>query len=326
MRTLVAGHLCLDLFVQSETAPGQEPGRLYDVGALRPRLGGAVATTGSALSELGVPVSVAATVGEDELAQVLSGLLDRAGIDLARITTVPGPTSYSIVIQPPGLDRTFWHCSGANESFTGADLDLSGIDVLHVGYPSLLPGLLADEGRALTTLLTRAREQGVITSLDLAVVDERRAQETSYAALLGRWLPLVDVLSPSLDDLNSALGWELRPDPDGLVTAARRLVELGTQIAAVTGGNQGIAVDTQSSLDSIPLPALHPGATFVPSAPARRVVTTTGAGDVATAGLLSGLIHGAGITGAARQAVDVAARHVAGDPLTAAEPIRQGDQ
>lgn len=315
MRVLVAGHLCLDLFVSSEASLGQEPGRLYDVGALVPRLGGAVATTGGALQALGISVAAAATVGEDDFAGLLTTLLTRTGMDSGRITHAPKPSSYSIVIQPSGQDRTFWHCSGANDCFTGADLDLTGVGLLHIGYPSLLPGLLADRGRALTDLLLRARGRGIVTSLDLAVVDERSTRRVSYSDLLARWLPLVDILTPSVDDLTSALAWDLTPDPEGLALAARRLIDLGAGIAAVTGGSRGLAFDTQPSIEPIGLPNLHPGPGFAPGSPVRQVVTTTGAGDVATAGLLAGLIQGLGIPAAAGLAVDVAARHVAGRPL-----------
>ncbi|NNG21051.1 carbohydrate kinase family protein [Naumannella sp. ID2617S] len=236
MRVLVAGHLCIDLFVELNDQPGLEAGHLYDVGAMTPRLGGAVATTGEALRTLGLDVAAAATVGDDHLAVVLTQLLEQAGMDTSQLSRTHLPSSYSIVAQPPGRDRTFWHCTGANDAFTGAELDLDGIDLLHVGYPSLLPGLLADGGEALTALLTRAREQGIVTSVDLAV-------------------------------------------------------------------------------DQLALPGVRPTREFVPTVPARRIVTTTGAGDIATAGLLHGLCTGAEVREAAEGAVRVAARHVAGDPL-----------
>lgn len=315
MRVLVAGHLCIDLFVELDDQPGLEAGHLYDVGAMTPRLGGAVATTGEALRTLGLDVAAAATVGDDHLAVVLTQLLEQAGMDTSQLSRTHLPSSFSIVAQPPGRDRTFWHCTGANDAFTGAELDLDGIDLLHVGYPSLLPGLLADGGEALTVLLTRAREQGIVTSVDLAVVDPRQAGSIPYAELLARWLPLIDVLSPSLDDLTSALGWELEADPAGLADAAERLVGMGVGVAAVTGGQCGIAVCTGDRVDQLALPGVRPTREFVPTVPARRIVTTTGAGDIATAGLLHGLCTGAGVREAAEGAVRVAARHVAGDPL-----------
>ncbi len=69
-------------------------------------------------------------------------------------------TSYSVVVQPPGADRVFWHHTGANATYDGAGLDVSGLDLLHLGYPALLPALLTDGGAPLAALLGRARAAG----------------------------------------------------------------------------------------------------------------------------------------------------------------------
>ena len=39
------------------------------------------------------------------------------------------------------------------------------------------------------------------TSVDFATVDEARSADHPWPDLLRRWLPLIDVLTPSLDDL-----------------------------------------------------------------------------------------------------------------------------
>ena len=65
------------------------------------------------------------------------------------IVSDPEVTSYTIVISPPGHDRSFLHCPGANETFTAADVpyeQLAGVRLFHFGYPPLMPRMYADGG------------------------------------------------------------------------------------------------------------------------------------------------------------------------------------
>lgn len=205
MTVIVAGHLCVDLTPAFAHEPSLQPGTLVDVGPLGVRLGGAVANTARALRALGVAVTVSAAVGDDALAPIVGEQLLDEGLAHARLHVVEGSaTSYSVVVEAPGRDRTFWHHPGANDAFTGADLDLAGASLLHVGYPSLLQSLSRDAGAALVRLFERARAAGVTTSLDLAVVDPAGpAASVDWMLLLDRVLPLTDVASPSADDLRS---------------------------------------------------------------------------------------------------------------------------
>lgn len=324
MRVLVAGHLCLDFFPALDDIPGHEPGELYRVGPMPVRLGGAVSTTGAALRALGVDIALAAAVGDDALAGLQRELLAQRGLDDSRMSRVAAPTSYSLVLQPPGADRTFWHHAGSNELFNGADLDLDGIDVLHLGYPNLLPALLADDGRPLRELCDRAHERGILTSVDLAVLDAGdRDRPERWEAFFATTGPAIDILTPSVDDLRSALGWTVRADPDGLAEAAQRMLDNGIAVIMVTGGTAGLHVaatgdaDRLAGLPVLPQLAAAAGESHhVPAAEVTQISGTTGAGDTATAGFLAALIGGAGLVEAGVRAATLAARHVAGQPLT----------
>ena len=157
-RTVVAGHVCVDLAPRLETLPRSTPGDLELVGPLGMTPGGCVSNTGGMLAELGAPVEVVGDAGDDELGRTLVRLLTTRGVDTDGIRLLPGrSTSYSVVVQPTGLDRSFWHHAGANAEFDGAAIDLADAGLLHLGYPQLLPALAADKGAGLHALLSRAR-------------------------------------------------------------------------------------------------------------------------------------------------------------------------
>lgn len=298
---LIAGHVCLDLAPAPPLPSGVEPGRLLEVGPLAVTAGGCVANTGRALARRGLAVGAAAAVGDDALAGVLRELLRREGLARTDLAAVAGSTSYSLVFEPAGLDRCFWHHTGANDHFTGADVAVDTARVLHLGYPPLLPAMLADDGAPIAALFGRARAAGGTTSLDLAVVDpSASAGGVDWRAVYAGVLPLTDVVSPSLDDLTSALGIR-EPYSPGLVRSlARQLVSLGAAVAAVTAGPHGPYLAT-ASRDRF---AAGPVLGRLPSAwwdvdlhvepPPARVLTTNGAGDASSAGLLAALLAGGG--------------------------------
>jgi sugar/nucleoside kinase (ribokinase family) len=320
---LVAGHLCIDITPELSHVPQLAPGQLYEVGPAQLTLGGCVANTGLALAAAGVPTRVCATVGDDPLGDVIRRLLAEHGVDMAGVTTTAGAaTSYTIVLQVSGHDRTFWHHPGANAAFTGRDVDLDGTDILHLGYPPLLPALLEDDAAPLLNLLKEARSRQITTSLDLVVVDpQSKIAELNWRRIFTRIMPYVDIASPSIDDLTSALGIARTPDDDLVEECAQRLLEDGCAVAVVSAGARGAYVasadedrlatagDALSSVRS----AWSSAAEWIPAVPPKLVVSTTGAGDAASAGLLYGLAQGTGIRGAIRLGALFAAASIEGE-------------
>ena len=332
---VVAGHVCLDLVPELPAVPSVAAGSLTDVGGMSLRLGGCVGNVARALAELDVPLRLATAVGDDDLAPVLLGLLVRHGLD---VTGVPrlrdAGTSYSLVVEAPGLDRAFWHHVGANARFEGSQVDLEGATLLHLGYVTLLPSLYADGGRAGLELLRTARTAGVTTSIDAAVVDPRSAAAAvDWGGLVRQWLPSVDICTPSLDDLVSMR--LAGPTGGGSADAdalewARWLVAGGAAVALVTAGSDGMALATGSAQR-----LADGGRALAPHAPAWAeqalwrpagdvvVRTTTGAGDAAAAGLLCALLRGEPPGAALELAVSCAAQRVAGADRLDARPTKE---
>lgn len=316
---LVAGHVCVDL-VPGFAGPARiEPGALFDVGALGVRVGGSIANTGRVLAGLGVPVRAHGVVGADDLGRIIARQLDGIeGVTADLAVTEAHATSYSIVVQPPGEDRSFWHHTGANDAFDGSTIDPCGARLVHLGYPPLLPGIADHDGRPLASTLARVKAAGATTSLDLAVVDpDSRVGQYDWERVLAGAMPHTDILTPSLDDLTSALRMDARPGLDEEL--ADRLVAQGAGVVAISSGADGLIVRA-GSRDRLARggPVLRELAAGwadarvrVDPVPVESVETTNGAGDAASGGLLVALLHGMPPERAARYAAATAADWIA---------------
>jgi sugar/nucleoside kinase (ribokinase family) len=326
-RARIAGHICVDL-IPALAGPVPGPGHLAQAGPIEVRLGGCVASTGAALAALGAPVELVALLSDDLLGDAAATLLEGVAVDGLRVRRIAGSaTSYSVVLQPPGLDRTFVHHIGTNAAFDGRDVAVDHTDLLHVGYPQLLPRLLDDTGAGLANLLGRARADGVTTSVDFATVDPARAADHPWPALVRRWAPLIDVATPSVDDLRPAFEPVLSSSADmaDAVRLADELVRAGTAIALVTAGRAGMCLRTADAQrfhrgGRVLAGLAHTWADRQLWAPPGQTAPTrtTGAGDTAAAGFLYALLAGLTAEQAVRLAAGAAALHVSGvEPLPA---------
>ena len=341
---IVAGHVCLDLTPALASPPSIEPGRLIGVGPLAISPGGCVSNTGLALAALGVPTQLVADVGSDELGRVLVELLSASAADTSGIARLAGRvTSYSVVVDFPGRDRTFWHHVGANAAFDGSGVvdriekaargadgpasegvgDAAGgalEPILHLGYSTHLPALYAEGGAALIVLVEATRAAGAMVSLDMAeIAPASDARAVDWERLLARTLPAVDVMKASVDDLVAML-----PGRAGLgpIDWADLLVQLGAAAALVTAGADGLYLRTGSEA------RVANAARTMRTAPeewsnrelrvpslAEHVLATTGAGDVAAAGFLAGLAQGLGPAESALLSAAAAATRISGRPI-----------
>jgi len=311
-QAIVGGHLCLDiipeLFREQAGLRGlATPGSLHFIGPAVLSTGGAVANTGLALHRLGIKTRLLGKVGDDAFGKVVSGLLESVGKGLAGgvVTAAGEPTSYTVVLSPPGSDRVFLHCPGTNDTYGAADVadaGLAGGRIFHFGYPTVMRRMYSDGGEGLHDIFHRARQAKLTTSLDLAQVDRNSdAARVDWRAYFRRVLPEVDVFLPSVDEVRYMLGGDESQAVDGKLLAeiAADLLAMGPAIVAIKLGDQGLYVRTaeRGRLSSCGLAG--PGD---PSAWANRellapcflvnVAGTTGAGDCTIAGFLASLLHG----------------------------------
>jgi len=318
-RIVVAGHSCVDLIPRLPAHPSLEAGELVDIGPLAMVPGGSVVNTGQALVELGMPVEIVTTAGDDALGDHLRDHIARLSPRhvIRRVSGVG--TSYSVVLEHDGRSRTIWHHIGSATAFTGEELDPAGAELVHLGYPTALPALIADDARAFHAVLARIKASHATSSVDLSTLPASQPS-AQWPGLLHRVLPSIDVFTPSADDLVS-IGW-LAPHPttDQIADAADRLCAAGSAIVMVSDGARGAylcAADSgrlfRGGHALLPLAESWSGhRSWIPAEPVARVVTTNGAGDTASAGLLYGILNGYAPAEAGRFAATLAARRIGG--------------
>ncbi len=339
---IVAGHLCLDIIPTIHAPPSQgaallSPGKLTHIGPAALATGGAVSNTGLALHRFGITTRLMGKIGDDLFGRAILDIVGQRDPTLAEgmIVDPNSPSSYTIVISAPGFDRSFLHCSGANDTFSAADVDdkrLAGATLFHFGYPPIMRRMFEDGGQELVTLFQRVQAATIATSLDMAHVDVGApAGLVDWRALLGRVLPHVDLFLPSLDEIFFMLEPERlrkieattdKPPPavqGGLALLrglAETLLEMGAAIVGLKLGDQGIYLRTTADtarLSRVGRLALSPAwlnrellaPTFQVS-----VVGTTGAGDCAVAGFLAAVLRGLGPEAALTAAVGAGACNV----------------
>ena len=294
---VVAGHICLDVIPRMETATDLTPGTLVHVGPATMSTGGAVANTGLGLRRLGANVRLIGKVGDDGFGRIIAESL---GNDDRLIVDPAVSSSYTVVINRPGFDRTFLHCPGANDAFSPSevdDTDLLGAKILHFGYPPLMRSVFEDGGSGLADLFRRAKGGGLLTSLDMSLPDpESAAGKVDWRKFLSRVLPWVDFFCPSMDELAFML-----PDLDGVESGARRCVELGARVVMLKLGGAGIFVSASSES---PIFDWRGSSLLQPVVPT-QVVGTTGSGDATIAGFLFAIARGFDLPRAAKTAVAV---------------------
>ena len=335
---VVAGHICLDIIPALAEAPGLHPGSLVEIGPASLSTGGPVGNVGLALHRLGVPVRLMGKIGDDAFGRVLLDVLRRREPALADgMIVAPGETtSYSIVVSPPGVDRTFLHCPGANHTFGAADVPvdaLGGARILHFGYPPVMRRFYADGGVELRALLSDARGRGLVTSLDVCQPDPHgESGRVDWAGLLARALPAVDVFAPSFDELSVMLLGPRAHAPvaiGALRDVASRVLAMGPAVVALKLGDQGLYLRTSrggAALEGLcrvlglDEAAWQDREVLAPCFRASRIAGTTGAGDCTIAGLLAALLRGDDPVAAATAATAVGACSVEEPDATSGVP------
>jgi len=315
---IVAGHVCLDLipeFPADAKTNLTEPGKLLTIGPVHYSTGGAVANVGIALHKLGIATRLIGKVGNDLFGRAIIEYFKSFNSALPEniIVSDTDSTSYTIVVNPPGRDRTFWHHPGCNDSFGADDIDLTALGnarLFHFGYPPIMKRMYADNGAELVALFRKVKKAGLITSLDMASVDPNSpAGKVNWNKILDDLLPFVDIFLPSLDEILFMTDPQFfkrmsgrLPDATAIINEtllhniSSGLIKRGAAIVGLKLGSNGFYLRTAA--DGQRLSALIPDAADWTRrellSPCFQVNEkgTTGSGDCTIAGFLAAFIKG----------------------------------
>ncbi len=303
-RVIVVGNANVDVLMGPLT-PWPTPGTEVVTDRYELRVGGAAGNTGLALAALAganapeeQPFEVVGSVGDDALGRWLEGQLEGV-MELGR---VPESTALTVGLNHPDGQRTFVSYLGHLETLPVERIEAT-LEAAEAGDLLLLCGyfLLPQLRELAPSWLARARERGVVTTLDTGWPSEGWSGQVR--AELSALLPHLSAFLPNREEL---LGMMDLPDrgryePDTTLEALQRLADAGCGEAVVKLGADG---------------ALHfgPDGHATCAAPEVTVQDTVGAGDTFNAALLTAVQRGATFRTGMQAAVRAASLAVASSP------------
>lgn len=323
-QAIIAGYICLDITPDLSAIPKGDfkrlfkPGRLIQANGMFCNPGGVVSNTGLSLYRLGIPVHIIGKIGNDLYGKVLQDIIAAESMHLGHdlVVDLTLPTGFTIIINPPGFDRTFISHAGANNTFYASDLPRSILqegDLFHFGYPPLMRSIYRSGGAELISILIRARRAGLTTSLDFSLPDlTSPAGQIDWSTFLENTLPFVDLFVPSFEELlflferptferlslNSTIPFVEAAEPGLLNNLAKKVLNYGVKALLVKIGHRGVYLKTAPAerwgkggraLDS--LDSLWYDREMWAPAFQSQAISTTGAGDAAIAGFLASVLQ-----------------------------------
>ena len=248
----------------SEIPPGQGISLIDEI---RITAAGTSAGTSVDLAKLGCSVTAVGAVGNDEMGNILIGILNRYGVNTKHLARKDGvQTSGSILPIRPNGERPALHVMGSNAVFSFDDVPLDVVakaDFVHVGGFYLMPKF---DGPDTVKTLQFAKQSGAITTMDILGV-----QQENMAQKILPCMPYLDYFMPNLEEAGMITGLS---DPDQL---CQYFLDAGAKNVVLKMGERGSLILSESG-ERVRVPAFKV-----------KLVDTTGCGDAWSAGFIAGL-------------------------------------
>ncbi|CAD5141821.1 ribokinase [Microbacterium sp. Nx66] len=271
---VIVGSVTADVTTFSQRLPARGETILGDEFTLM--LGGKGANQAVAAGRSGARTSFVGCVGDDLFHDLVVDGLTAAGVDLAHLRTVPGPTGIAHIRVDASAQNDIVMVPLANAALSTEQID-EALAALAPTTSVLLTQL--ETPSALTAHITaRGREHGMTVILDPAPAAELAAEI---------WRS-IDIVTPNETEASLISGIQVT-DAASAERAGHWFLEQGVGAAVITLAGQGSCVVTAE------------GATVVPPFPV-EAVDTTAAGDAYAGYLGAALARGAALTDAVRLA------------------------
>ncbi len=254
------------------------PGRLAAQRSLEFGFGGAESNVAIGLSRLGAEVVWCGRLGVDGVGELIERELRAEGVRARVIADPEAPTGLMLKERPTaGTTRVVYYrrrSAGSRLAPTDVpDALIEGAALVHV--TGITPALSQSADDTVESVLRRARDSGVATSIDL---NYRSAlwNRVDAAARLTELVALADVVFAGDDEAAILLGWR------GVADLAAGLRALGPQEAIIKLGDRGCFAsvgDERLEVSAVPV----------------DVVDTVGAGDAFVAGYLAERLMGSSL-------------------------------
>lgn len=266
-KIVCAGGVTVDIMILPiEALP--EPGSLLAVENIEMHVGGCAANTSLDLHKLGIPVSLACKIGEDDYGDYILKSAAKSGLNTKGIVVDRSvKTTVSIVCIQKNGQRSFIYLPGSTAKLNRDDIpagELGEGDIIFITSALLLDDF---DGEPCADTLREAQEKNIFTAMD-----------TSWD-ISGTWLPKIrpslkylDLFMPSYDEAVLLTG---EKDPDRIADVFARL---GVKNVIIKTGSDGARFLEENGRRYT-----------LPSYRGVEVLDTTGAGDAFCAGMLAGL-------------------------------------
>ncbi|KAB1866793.1 ribokinase [Microbacterium algeriense] len=271
---VIVGSVTADVTTFSGRLPARGETILGDEFTLM--LGGKGANQAVAAGRSGARTSFVGCVGDDLFHDLVVDGLTEAGVDLAHLRTVPGPTGIAHIRVDASAQNDIVMVPLANAALSAEQID-EALAALAPTTSVLLTQL--ETPSALTAHITaQAREHGMTVILDPAPAAELDA---------ALWRS-IDIVTPNETEASLISGIEVT-DALSAERAGRWFLDQGVGAAVITLAGQGSCVVTAD------------GATIIPPFPV-EAVDTTAAGDAYAGYLGAALANGSSLSDAVRLA------------------------
>ena len=259
----------------SEIPPGQGISLIDEI---RSTAAGTSAGTSVDLAKLGCSVTAVGALGNDEMGNILIGILNRYGVNTKYLSRKDGvQTSGSILPIRPNGERPALHVMGSNAVFSFEDVPqdiVAKADFVHIGGFYLMPKF---DGPDTVKALELAKEHGAVTTMDILGI-----KQDGMAEKILPCMPYLDYFMPNLEEAAMITGLT---DPDEM---CKYFLNAGAKNVVLKMGERGSLI-VSSTGERIRVPAFKV-----------KLVDTTGCGDAWSAGFIAGLSLNMSVTKAAQ--------------------------